>query len=96
MTDIDSLIEQAARELQISVDVAKLAADDDVSPRKVTIQRKDGSTGSAEIPARADYSLVHLLLKSQSKSAAKAEQTSAEKQARIDQLEAELKALKGQ
>lgn len=96
MTDIDSLIEQAAREIQVAVTSAPVHADDPLSPRVVTITRKDGSKVEIQIPATAGYTLVFLLINSQAKSAVSAERVTDAKQAKIDELEAQLKALKGE
>jgi hypothetical protein len=96
VTDIDSLIEQAAREIQVAVTSAPVHADDPLSPRVVTITRKDGSKVEIQIPATAGYTLVFLLINSQAKSAVSAERVTDAKQAKIDELEAQLKALKGE
>lgn len=89
-TDVDELIMQAARELQITAAVATVA--DPMEPRIVTLTRKDGSTGTVQVQARATFPDIIALLRANSKSEVRAEEA---KQAEIDRLEAELKRLKG-
>jgi hypothetical protein len=91
MSDIDDLIRQAARELQIKT--SHQEDKDAMAPRVVNVTRKDGSIGQVQISAKSAYKEIVAILGAHSTSQDTAETHTAD---RIAALEAELKQLKGE